>query len=119
LRADYPFIFMLFPLLALAAAVTALRITLLALAVFGVALVIHSLLPWKSDRYFEYVMPFFFAIGGLGWSRAVPIVESFVARLERRPTETPPGKRAKLLAAVVLGWFVIFAFFLNDGIVRT
>ena len=50
----------LFPLLVLIAARRQPLLAWLACAVFAVALVTHSVLPWKAWRYFAYAMPFFF-----------------------------------------------------------
>lgn len=68
---SYAPVWALFPLIAVLAAIRNARVTGLAFAVFVTALVTHSLLAWKAERYISYAMPFFFIIAGLGVAEAV------------------------------------------------
>lgn len=74
LQAQYATLWPLFPLLLVLAVPRDRRLALLAGSVFVVAFVVQSLLAWRSARYFEYVMPFFFVVLGLGLAEAVPVV---------------------------------------------
>ena len=88
-----PFV-VLFPILALLSWLRAPRITALCLAVFGVAFIVHSLVPWKANRYLSYALPFFFVIGAVGtveglhrlWGAFLPLVGEGVRQPKIRET---------------------------------
>jgi hypothetical protein len=95
---NYGGLWPLFPLLLLIAARRQPLLAWFAGAVFAVALVTHSVLPWKSWRYFAYAMPFFFIAAGLGVVEAIRMLGSALPGLMRRlaPIELTPALLRKL-----------------------
>ncbi|HEU4700379.1 MAG TPA: hypothetical protein VFS40_14440 [Gemmatimonadales bacterium] len=77
---QYPVFWPLFPLLLVFAVLRDRRVALVSAAVFVVAFAVQSGLAWRSARYFEYVMPFFFAVLGLGLAGAAPAVRAALHR---------------------------------------
>ena len=69
---QYGFLWVLFPVATLVALASRWRLGLLFAAVFGVAIVSHSLLAWKAERYLFYAMPALFGIWGLAAQEFVP-----------------------------------------------
>jgi hypothetical protein len=99
----YGVLWSLFPLAALLAVAAHPRPALLALCVFGVAFVTHSLLAWKHERYLFYALPFFFAVWGMAVASAVPWILARSTRLLR----LGPGRRIPPGAERVAAWVLI------------
>lgn len=103
---DYPAAWTLFPLLAVLALARQRRIATLALAVFGVGFVAHTLLAWKAARYVSYALPFFAAVVGLGAAHAVPFLRGAMERAI--PRDAPGARWVRTLAwAAVIGFIVL------------
>jgi hypothetical protein len=106
----YPTLWTLFPVFALVALGRRPRESSLALVVFAVVLAVQSLAAWKSERYFAYVMPFFFAVVGVGLAEVLGrlrggIAEALGAEGRREWVRRAAGPAAS--AAVALA--VVFA----------
>jgi hypothetical protein len=106
----YPTLWTLLPVFALLALGRRPRESSLSLVVFAVVLGVQSLAAWKSERYFAYVMPFFFAVVGIGLAEALirlhrGIAETLGARGRREGVRRAAGPAAS--AAVVLA--MVFA----------
>ena len=95
---DYPTAWTLFPLLAVLALVRRPRMTILALAVFGVGLLAHTLLAWKAPRYISYTLPFFALVVGLGVAQAVPMIRGMLRRAVPGDSAGGPALQTVLLA---------------------
>ncbi len=78
---QYPALWTLFPLAVLLAAAVRPRAALLCTCVFGVALVAHSIMAWKTERYLSYAMPMFFALWGIAVGVTLPWIKGQLYRL--------------------------------------
>ncbi len=76
LLGKYATLWTLFPLAWLLAFSTRPRPAWFCGSIFGAGLVIQSIAAWKSDRYFFWAMPFFFAIIGMAFDPAVRWIQS-------------------------------------------
>ena len=111
---DYPAAWTLFPVLAVFALVRERRIATLALSVFVVGFVAHTLLAWKSARYISYALPFFAAVVGLGVAHAAPAVRAAIERL------LPGGTRGRrVLHGLTFAGMVGFILLANSGFTQT
>lgn len=101
---NYGSLWPLFPLLLLIAARRQPLLAWFAGAVFAVALVTHSLLPWKAWRFFAYAMPFFFIAAGLGVVEAIRGLGSALSGLMRplAPIKLTPARLSKLSVIVLV-----------------
>lgn len=115
----YPTLWSLVPLLALAALAAAPRPALLALCVFAVGLLVHSIAAAKNLRYFAYLTPFLFVLWGIGlaavWRRLVELVRELLLGAFRGLAY--PTARALSVAAVSLT--ILFVALANAATVRT
>ena len=120
LQGSYPLLWGLFPLVAAAALVARWRPALLCLCIFGVAFAAHSLMAWKTPRYFAYALPFFFAMVGIALADTVPAMARWLGRAARRLPllAAAPGVRRAALAAVALG-LAAFAVANTPALMRT
>jgi hypothetical protein len=120
LQGSYPLLWALFPLVAAAALAARWRPALLCLCIFVVAFTAHSLMAWKSPRYFAYALPFFFALAGIALAETVPAMARWLARAARRLPllAAAPGVRRTALAAVALG-LAAFAVANTPALMRT
>lgn len=84
LHDEYASIVVLFPLFALLAWVRERETTALALAIFGVAFVAHSVAAWKAPRFLSYALPFFFAVSAIGIVQAAKYLLSEIPNLIER-----------------------------------
>src|SRR5690606_22259707 len=97
------------PLLALLAFIRRPRLAALCATVFGVGFVAHSLMAWKAERYFSYLVPFFFVIVGLGAVQAVAPLRRLCAEVVARAGGGHLRARAQASLAV-LGVVAIAAY---------
>ncbi len=74
----YPILWTLLPIAGLIAIKRQRDAGLMCLIVFATGFVLHSLAAAKADRYFAYLMPFFFAIWGLALADLLPRVGRLV-----------------------------------------
>lgn len=115
----YPTLWSLVPLLALAALAAAPRPALLALCVFAVGLLVHSIAAAKNLRYFAYLTPFLFVLWGIGlvavWRRLVDLVRELL--LGAFHGLAHPAARTLSVVAVTLT--VLFVALANAATVRT
>jgi hypothetical protein len=100
----------LFPLASLLALAGRPRAALLAVCIFSVAFVTHSLLPWKAERYLFYALPFFFAIWGIAVGASLPWVVGQITRLlNMTPARRLPHRAQSGIVSAVLAGAVAFA----------
>lgn len=110
---DYATLWTLFPVLVLISAARRPRATAFCATIFGVAFVVQSLAAWKHVRYFQYAMPYFFALAGMGVAEVIPPL----ARRVRAVRHTLPGPFARPTWRGVLatGAACVVAIFLLAG----
>lgn len=115
----YPTLWSLVPLLALAALAAAPRPALLALCVFAVGLLVHSIAAAKNLRYLAYLTPFLYVLWGIGlvaiWRRLVELVRELLLGAFRELAL--PTARALSVVAVTLT--ILFVALANAATVRT
>lgn len=110
----------LFPLLALYAVVRRPSAAGLSAIVFGTGFVVHSLLPWKADRYLSYLLPFFFIVVGLGLVHALPQLRRLVTDLCRALAWRIQGARyVRALSMTALVGLIVFASASNRAFLDT
>jgi len=86
LSVQLPFVWPLFPLLAVLALLDKTRLTLFCLVVFSCALLINSLAAQKATRYFYHAFPMLCIVWGVGLQRLVVFLGSITQmRLGLRP----------------------------------
>jgi len=108
----YPPLWALFPLAVLIAAATRYRAALLCVCVFGIALIAHSVMAWKTERYIFYVLPFFFALWGIAIGGALPWIRSRTDLLLRNTGLSAHRSRIRsLLSWGLIGAVILFAAF--------
>jgi MFS family permease len=112
---QYPLLWPLFPLAAWIAIARHRRAGLLALCVFAVPLLAHSIVAAKAERYLYYAMPMFFALYGIAIGTALPSVRGWLASL------VPSGRTAfirafDLGAGLVLAMIVAYPLLLRPGL---
>lgn len=115
----YPTLWSLVPLLALAALAAAPRPALLALCVFAVGLLVHSIAAAKNLRYVAYLTPFLYVLWGIGlvaiWRRLVELLRELLLGAFRGLAY--PTARALSVVAVTLT--ILFVALANAATVRT
>jgi len=114
---SYAPLWTLLPVLVLLAVRRKPTLTLFLSVVLGCALVVHSLHPWKSDRYISYALPLFFACASIG------IVEG-VRRLHAFAEQSTKGflqgrTRRKVWTTATVAAVVLFAGVGNRAFVKT
>jgi hypothetical protein len=122
----WPTLWTLLPAATLVALVAAPRLALLSACVFGVALGLHSLMAFKSPRFFSYALPFFFLPWAIALARLVPaLARAASAAWDRIPDGlVPRGVAGAAGVAGVAGGLaaalaVAFSIATNNGVVRT
>lgn len=109
----------LIPLFALLAAAARSRLATFLTTVLVVGLVAHSLVAWKAERYASYLLPFFFALTGLGIARALPLLRQLGARaLDALPWE-PPARARRIWASSAVAVVLLFAITGNRAYLET
>lgn len=78
LSVHLPFVWPLFPLMAVLALTDKTQIVVFCLTVFVCALIINSLAAQKATRYFYHAFPMFCIVWGLGLQRLVQLLSSLV-----------------------------------------
>jgi hypothetical protein len=101
LAIDFPLLWPLLPLAALAAATVNLRLGLFCIVVAAAALVVHSLAAQKALRYVYYAMPFVCVIWGCGFRALVVLLGASLG------TVTRLAAGPALVAAFVLATFTV------------
>lgn len=79
LLGKYPTLWTLFPLAFLLGLSAFPRPVWFCGCIFGAGIVIQSIAAWKSDRYFFWAIPFFFAIIGMAFDPAVGWIQARLA----------------------------------------
>jgi len=103
---NYATAWTLFPVFAMLALARQRRLATLALAVFTLGFVTHTLMAWKAARYILYLLPFFAVIVGLAVAQAIPLVASAVAALAPGRTRSAAFVRG-LAWAGAIGFLVV------------
>ncbi|HET6467917.1 MAG TPA: hypothetical protein VFG43_06025 [Geminicoccaceae bacterium] len=116
----YPTLWSLFPLVALVALAVRPRPTLLALCIFGTALILHSFAAFKGTRFIAYALPFLYVVFGIAlpelWSWLRRMTRAALARLV--PAEARAGA-APWLERGALALVLLFAVAANTAFVRS
>jgi hypothetical protein len=89
---QYPALWTTFPLALLAGLAFRPRAALLCACLFGAAIVFHSAVAWKVERYIFYALPFFFALWGIAVQAVLPWLRQQVGMLlaTLRPGKVKP-----------------------------
>lgn len=116
----YPTLWTLLPVLLVAALAARPRPALFAALLFGIALVLHSFAGSKNLRYVFYVMPFLFALWGIGLAIVagglIRLVRSHATLLAR---QLLPGARTVALAGLMLALAAIWIVAANAAFLRS
>lgn len=117
---DYAAFWPLFPLLWLLALRRRPDLAWFAGIVFGVSFAAHSLLAWKSWRYFEYAMPMFAFVCGLGCVEALARLRAWLPQLLDRFVPNLGSLRQRQTAVLALVAAVSgFALVSNRALLET
>jgi 4-amino-4-deoxy-L-arabinose transferase-like glycosyltransferase len=116
----YPILWGLFPLLAVVALATRPRVALLAISIFGVSFVAHTLMAWKTPRYLAYALPFFFTLCALAIATLAPIFGRLLraATDQLAPLRERPGASRAVRGLAVAG-IVGFVLLANPAFLET
>jgi len=98
-----------FPLLMLLAVRKQPRLTILCASVFGMGIISLSIAAWKAERYFSYLLPFFFIVVAIGLSSGLASLYRYLCALlsqTRFALISPKGKFVVTVSMVV----AIFGF---------
>ena len=117
---NYPALWTFGPLLALLAVALRPRLGGLALAVLGVALVLHSLAGLKSMKYMAYAFPFLWALSAVALVELWPGFRRFCRRLGHRLAGLLGRPRLdQPLGSTILASGLLFAVLANPGLAHS
>jgi hypothetical protein len=109
LYTNYAPLLSLFPLLLLFAVRKQPQLAMLCASVFGVGFISLSIAAWKAERYFSYLLPFFFVVVAIGLSSGLAYLYRYLCSLlsqTRLALISPKGNLGVTVAMVV----AIFGF---------
>jgi hypothetical protein len=109
LHTNYAPLLSFFPLLMLLAVRKQPRLTMLCVSVFGMGIICLSIAAWKAERYFSYLLPFFFIVVAIGLLSGLAALYRYVCALlsqTRLALISPKGKFVVTVSMVV----AIFGF---------
>jgi hypothetical protein len=107
LHTNYAPLLSLFPLLLVFAVRRQPLLALLCASVFGVGFISLSIAAWKAERYFSYLLPFFFVVVAIGLSSGLVSLYRYLYSLlsQTRLSLIPPKGKLLVTVAMVMAIF--------------
>ncbi|MCZ6863844.1 MAG: hypothetical protein O7I42_26935 [Alphaproteobacteria bacterium] len=103
----YPSFWSLLPLAAIFAIARKSQPGIFCASIFGTAIVLHSLVPPRAERYIYYLLPFFFALWAIVLIEAAPYLRRLAAEVVRRTLNMKPRRCLDKTVASLIIWFVV------------
>jgi hypothetical protein len=102
LNTNYAPLLSLFPLLLLFAVRKRPHLAMLCAAVFGVGFISLSIAAWKAERYFSYLLPFFFVVVAIGLSSGLASLYRYLHSLLSQTRLALISPKGNLVVTVVM-----------------
>lgn len=115
LGASYPTLWTAFPIAAMFALRRSRDLAGLALCVFGVGFLVHSVAATKGDRYLFWALPFFFALWGVALAECLPRLRQLAGDALVALAPWLRGRVVKLASAAAVLAIVAFAALTNPA----
>jgi hypothetical protein len=119
LHSNYAPLWSLFPLMLLLAVLRRPLLSVLCVSVFTAGFTGLSIAAWKAERYFSFLLPYFFIIIGIGLTSGLQFVYRYLKK-QTAPLQCIFKKMtSEKIALLVIGIIFIFAMLGNYAFLKT